>query len=119
MTGARPQAGTVAEEAAKLAEALQGWAGTQAGAPAAGLLGALDGHIATGGAECRLCPLCRLIALAREAGPEVFDHLSDAAVSFLQAARSLAEAYRDAGRPAGGVERIDLDDTGAEDAEWD
>jgi hypothetical protein len=118
VTGADTGTGSVADEAARLADALQGWAATHAGTPAAGLLGALDGHVATGAAECRLCPLCRLIAVARDAGPEVYDHLSDAMVAALQAVRTLAEAYRESSRPAG-VERIDLDDSGAEDDGWD
>lgn len=118
MSGTRTEPGSVADEAARLAEALQGWATTHTGTPAAGLLGALDGHVATGTAECQLCPLCRLIAVARDAGPEVYDHLSDAMVAMLQAVRALAEAYRESSRPAG-VERIDLDDSGAEDDGWD
>jgi hypothetical protein len=118
VTDARTEPGSVADEAARLADALQEWAATHAGTPAAGLLGALDGHVATGAADCRLCPVCRLIAVARDAGPEVYDHLSDAMVAVLHAVRLLAEAYRDASRPAG-VERIDLDDSGAEDDGWD
>jgi hypothetical protein len=39
-------------------------------------------------------------------------------VAVLHAVRLLAEAYRDASRPAE-VERIDLDDSGAEDDGWD
>jgi hypothetical protein len=118
VTAPRTETGSVADEAARLAEALQEWATTHAGVPAAGLLGALDGHVATGSAECRLCPLCRLIALARDAGPEVYDHLSDAMVAALRAVRAMAAAYRESSRPAG-VERIDLDDSGAEDDGWD
>jgi hypothetical protein len=118
VTAPRTETGTVADEAARLAEALQAWATTQAGVPAAGLLGALDGHVATGAPECRLCPLCRFITVARDAGPEVYDHLSDAMVALLHAVRALAEAYRDSSRPAG-VERIDLDDSGLEDDGWD
>ena len=118
MTAPHTETGTVADEAARLAEALQAWATTQAGASATGLLGALDGHVATGAPECRLCPLCRFITVARDAGPDVYDHLSDAMAAVLHAVRALAEAYRDSSRPAG-VERIDLDDSGLEDDGWD
>ena len=118
MTDAGAGPGTLAEEAARLAEALQDWATTHAGTPTSGLLGALDDHVATGSTECRLCPVCRLIAVARDAGPDVTRHLSDALVSGLQAVRLLAEAYRDVARPTG-VERIDLNDFGAEDDGWD
>lgn len=116
-----PPVGSLAEEAAKLAEALQdftrnrgsGWARTA------------DAHLATGSAECRLCPVCRLIALARDTGPEVADHLADATASLLQAVRVVAEGYRDReaspeGRTAGeGPDREHITLIDEEDLPWD
>jgi hypothetical protein len=116
--------GSIAEEAAKLLGALQGWASEGAGdaaSGAAGLLHDLNEHVATGGAECRYCPLCRAISAVRETSPEVKEHLATAATSLLHAATELLQARAGqggaAGRP-GPVEKIDLDD--ADDAdEWE
>lgn len=125
--------GSVAEEAARLLGALQGWAGdgTDEGpAGGAGLLGSLNEHIATGDPECRYCPLCQVISAFRETSPEVRHHLSTAASSLLQAATGVLQAAagqgagqgtgQGAGQGAGAdrhdpVQRIDLDD----DSEWE
>jgi hypothetical protein len=117
------EVGTIGEEAAKLLEALQGWAAGAAGsgageaAEAAGGLGErlsdLHEHLATGATECSYCPLCRAIALFRETTPEVRTHLSVAASSLLQAAAGLLETRVPTARPASGVEKIDLDDDGS------
>jgi hypothetical protein len=59
-------------------------------------------HIATGSAECRLCPICRTIAAARNSGPDVVDYVMDAGESLMAAAREAAAAYersRRADRP--------------------
>ena len=94
-------AGSVGDEAAKLVEALTEWARGAAG-------GELP--LATGSEECALCPLCKLIALARRARPETFTHLADAPTAFLAAVRTVVETH-DHARSNGhnGVERIDLD----------
>jgi hypothetical protein len=125
-SGARPGGeeplGSVAEEAAKLLDALQGWAreggGEAAGAAAAGLGGRLkdiDEHLATGGAECTWCPVCRAVAVVRQTSPEVRTHLATAASSLLQAAAGLLDAHaQGATRPASGVQKIDLDEA----TEW-
>ncbi len=96
-----PGLGTAAEEAARLFEALQDWARrTGAGA---------SEHIATGSAECQLCPLCQLLSLARAAQPEVFAHLSDASASLLSAVRAAMDAHeRDWAARRGTVEHIDI-----------
>ncbi len=112
--------GSVAEEAAKLLEALQGWAKDSASdyagatAAAAGTLRDINDHIATGGQDCRYCPVCRVIALVRETSPEVKAHLASAAGSLMQAAASamathVAEQNRSA-RSEQSVEKIDLSD---------
>jgi hypothetical protein len=136
--------GSVAEEAARLLGALQGWA--REGAPegsagaaastASAALHDLNEHIATGGEDCRYCPVCRTIAALRQTSPEVKDHLATAAVSLLHAATGVLEARGGAdsggrpgpgGRPGSGgrarrdqdpVEKIDLSDD-ADDTEWE
>lgn len=88
--------GSVGEEAAKLLGALQDWARDSGGdyaeaasglvEGAAASLDSLNEHIATGGQDCRYCPLCRAIAAARATSPEVRQHLIAAGSSLLQAA---------------------------------
>ncbi len=118
----RDSVGSVAEEAVKLAEALQEWASRQAGGAGpgagtsgadiyrllAGALGASSEHVATGSAECRVCPICRMIGLARGAGPDFQTHLADAGVAVLRAAAAAAEAVGKP-RPDPDFEHIDLD----------
>lgn len=92
-------AGPLGEEAARLVEALTEWA---------------RGHgdevpIATGSAECRLCPVCQLLTLMRHARPETFAHLMDATAALAAAARTVVESHQH-GAAGPGVERIDLDD---------
>jgi hypothetical protein len=129
------EVGSVAEEAAKLFEALQGWAkdaglgtaaGEEGGGPTggwgAGLGAAFAGmgeHLATGAPECGYCPLCRAIALVRGTSPEVRHHLAAAAGSLLHAAAGLLETTvpeNRSGAGGPGVEKIDLDDDGPS---WD
>jgi hypothetical protein len=90
--------GSVTEEAAKLWEALQEWAG----------------RTATGSAvpspECSVCPLCRLLGTVRETRPEVFAHLSTAASALSAALAELVVAHErewSSPRPAD-IERIDI-----------
>jgi hypothetical protein len=139
--GARgPDVGSVGEEAAKLFGALSGWAREQAGeqaagaapvaesdpaaaaqgladalaGPLAGFLGNVNEHIATGGADCRFCPVCQVIHAVRETNPEVRQQLTSAASSLLHAAAGLLAT--EVPRPgAPGVEKIDL----SEDTSWD
>jgi hypothetical protein len=99
--------GSVAAEAVKLLGALADWA--KDATPD------LEAHLATGAAECTYCPICRSVHLARGLRPEVRDQLVTAASSALQALSGLLAAATPEGRDArGGVEHIDLDDTG----EW-
>lgn len=100
----REQVGSVAEEAAKLFEAL---------------------HVGTGDAECTYCPVCRAMAMLRQTSPEVQEHLAQAATHLLHAgaaflesrtARTAEGAAGDASESPSRVERIDLDDDGAD---WD
>jgi hypothetical protein len=119
--------GSVAEEAVKLLEALQGWAresgADYADAAAAAAAGAsstahrVSEHLATGSAECRYCPLCQVIAAVRGTPPEVREHLASAATSLLHAVSGLlATVVPEQGVRGGApVERIDLDDEEWED----
>jgi hypothetical protein len=102
--GAGSAAGPLAEEAARLVEAMSQWAREHAGPVA----GDLADHVG-GAEECRLCPFCQAIALMRSARPETYAHLLEAATAMAAAMRSVAET---AGRRGGGsaVTRIDLDD---------
>lgn len=123
----RPEVGSVGEEAVKLFGALADLArqqGTEVGASLGGLVdhaGSLakevNDHIATDSAECRYCPVCRVVHAVRETSPEVKTHLLTAATSLLQAAAGMLEtpAPDQAGPQRGPeVQRIDLD--GGDDA---
>lgn len=77
-----PPLGSAAEEAAKLFAAAEQWARSRAG-------GLLDKeHVATGSAECSVCPLCRTVHALRQVQPETVEHLLDAAASVVAALRS-------------------------------
>jgi hypothetical protein len=92
------QVGTAAEEAARLLSAVQEWARAR-----------FDGeHLATGGAECQVCPLCQGIALLRQMKPETTEHLLDAAASFVAALMSAVAAPAAAGGSSSRVEPIDI-----------
>ena len=94
--------GSVGDEAAKLLGALAGWASDHARE--------VDGHIATGSAECLYCPVCRTVHAVRQASPEVKAQLASAAASFLEAAAGLLAASGSADPPASRVQHIDLED---------
>lgn len=98
MTAAQP--GPLAEEAARLVEAIGEWARGAVGEPLQGV-----GE----GAECQICPLCQLLALARRTQPETFGHLVDAATSMMAALRSVVDQHGHHERSDGGVQRIDLE----------
>ncbi len=95
--------GSAAQEASRLFEAVQEWARHSAE-------GGVSEHVATGSAECQLCPICQLIGALRGTRPEVVEHLADAAGSLLAALRAAIDAHeRDwTARRAPGVERIDI-----------
>ncbi|XVQ13654.1 hypothetical protein ACQP1W_14280 [Spirillospora sp. CA-255316] len=50
-------------------------------------------RIATGAPECRDCPVCRAIAVARASGDDVREHLRQAGRSLLAAATDVAAAF--------------------------
>jgi hypothetical protein len=123
--GGQEPVGSVGEEAAKLLGALSGWArdqGSDYAGSAAGAAGAfahkvqdVDEHIATGGEDCRYCPVCQVIHVVRQTSPEVRTHLSVAASSLLQAAAGLLATNTASHTRSPSVEKIDLD----ADATWD
>ena len=118
--------GSLGEEAAKLLGALSGWAREHAdetgdalsgfAAHAAASAHDLNEHLATGSAECTVCPVCRTIHAVRQLSPEVTSHLATAMTALAQAAAAMMATPdpRTQGQaPDGGdVEHIDLD------AEW-
>jgi hypothetical protein len=121
-------AGTIAEEATRLLHALQDWAeesgSDYAAAAASAAAGAtstarrVNEHVATGGAECRYCPVCQVISAVRGTPPEVRQHLTSAATSLLHAvAGVLATPVPDPGATTreAPVEKIDLSDDEGED----
>jgi len=127
-----PAVGSVGEEAAKLFGAFADLArerGSDLGDGLGGLAGHaaamaqdVEGHFATGAAECRYCPVCRVVHAVRESRPEVRAHLMTAASSLIQAAAALMEPPREdaPGSQRGAeVERIDLDDDDLPDEDRD
>jgi hypothetical protein len=115
--------GTLAEEATKLLLALQGWA-KESGSDYAGAAAdaathvhaaasGINEHIATGGEDCRYCPVCQVISAVRGTSPEVKEHLSAAATSVLAAVSGLMETRlpdRSRRAPEEPLEKIDLSD---------
>jgi hypothetical protein len=105
--------GATAEEAARLVDALGQWlAARSASRPSGpGDLGYLTTHIATGSAECKLCPLCQLISLARQSSPELAHRLDDAMEALLALARTALDGLerpRAAKPTRPGFETIDI-----------
>ena len=131
MSNEKEPVGSVADEAAKLLAALQGWAkdtgGDHAAASAEGaaqsasaIFREINEHIATDGANCKYCPLCQVISTARQLSPEVKEHLASATTSLLRAIiRAMARDVQDPTQQRSGppVEKIDLSDDGWEDDE--
>ncbi len=102
--------GSLAEEAAKLIVAIQGWAeGVQAATePEAGSQHDPEHSHDPVSAECRFCPFCTAVRLARATTPEVRDHFSSAVSSLALAVKGLLD---DPPPPAAGTspaEKIDL-----------
>ncbi|MGQ0846072.1 MAG: hypothetical protein ACT4QF_18255 [Sporichthyaceae bacterium] len=98
--------GGAAHEAARLVEALGEWLGTHASADGPAWTQTGEEAIATGTAECRLCPVCRLIAIARAASPEVVAHLDDALRSLLAALKCAGPARTSSNGSGSGFETI-------------
>jgi hypothetical protein len=93
--------GPLGEETARLVDALSEWARGHVGGEAS---------IATGSAECKLCPVCQLLTVMRQARPETFAHLLEASAALTAALRSVVEGHAHGDTSHGGVQRIDLDE---------
>ncbi len=116
------EVGSLGEEAAKLLGALSGWAREHVEEAGDGLSGLaaqaaasahdLDEHLATGSAECTVCPVCRTVHAVRQLSPEVKAHLATAMTSISQAAAALLSTPDPRAEDRGDVEHIDLG------AEW-
>ena len=118
------EVGSVADEAAKLFGALSDWArdhGSDLGQGLSGLAAQaatsareVNDHVATGGAECTYCPICRTVHLVRQTSPEVRDppgrggRVAHAGGGRGARRRRAGRAPRRRGR-GDGVEHIDLD----------
>jgi hypothetical protein len=134
MSAAEPEpVGTLAEEAAKLFAAIQSWAADRE--PAAATRRSEDeepGPVQPdplqpdaedvddpqrthrhpdpepGSTECRWCPHCQLVRMAKATSPDVREHLSQAALSLALALKGLLEEPERTARRAAPVEKIDL-----------
>jgi hypothetical protein len=136
----RPPVGSVAEEAARLLDAVEGWAGSHgyaAGSPepaAAPEDGGQDGAphpCPTCGAQngagqavvCQLCPVCQGLGLLRSVRPETVDRLADLAGALAATLREVAANRRATARPsgaeggAGRVQDIPVDEDEDEDGD--
>jgi hypothetical protein len=112
--------GSLGEETAKLLGALSGWAREHAGDAGEGLSGLaaqaaasahdLNEHLATGSAECTVCPVCRTVHAVRQLSPEVTSHLTSAMASLAQAAAAIMATTHPNAPQDGDVEHIDLTD---------
>jgi hypothetical protein len=100
--------GSVGEEAARLADAVGGWARSMFPGPGE--------QLATGAPECRYCPFCRLLAVLRGDRPEVTERVAEAAAAVADAFRAVADALA---RPAGSAWSAATDGTAGRDARAD
>ncbi len=98
--------GSAAEEAAKLFAAMEDWTRRKAGH----LLD--EEHVATGSAECQVCPVCQGIGALRHVRPEAVEHLLDATASFVAALKAALaqppEAEPEPARRPSSVQHIDI-----------
>ncbi|WP_439936375.1 hypothetical protein ACS3YM_10420 [Nocardia sp. N13] len=123
--GGADDVGSLGEEAAKLLGALSGWAREQATEAGDGLSGFaahaaaaahdVNEHLATGAAECTVCPLCRTVHAVRQLSPEVKAHLTTAVTSLVHAAAAVMATSDSSGARGSDVEHIDLGDEWPED----
>ena len=117
--------GSLGDEAAKLLGALSGWARDHAGEASEGLSGFaahaaasahdLNEHLATGSAECTVCPVCRTVHAVRQLSPEVKAHLATAMTSLAQAAAAVMATSTPRTEGEVDVEHIDVGDDWPED----
>ena len=90
--------GSAAEEAGRLFAAVQDWARARFD----------HEHLATGSAECQVCPVCQAVAALRQVRPETVEHLLDAAASFVAALKSTMPTPSPDAPRGSGVQHIDV-----------
>lgn len=96
-SSAVPPHGSLAEEAAKLAEVAQLWLRDRTGHAADDPWAEATAPDASGEPpECRTCPVCRAKRFVRDVNPEVLEHLSDAAASLASAVAAMSSKDRPA-----------------------
>jgi hypothetical protein len=101
----------MAEEAAKLFGAVEGWLHSARGGPAPDTEQAEPAEHSALGPECRVCPFCQLVHVVRGSRPELLEHLAEAATHLALALRvgiEQSEHRWAARRPDAGVEHIDI-----------
>jgi hypothetical protein len=106
-------AGSLGEEAARLAAAVQDWL---RGFPDVRRTAGEAGHQARPDAaqagevppECLVCPACQVLRLVRGTRPEVYGHLADAAASLSAALREMTADGAPGAARRDNVEHIDL-----------
>lgn len=92
--------GTLAEEAARLAEAAQQWLVERAGSGGHDVWAdAIDGMADGAPPECRTCPICRARRLMAGVNPDVLAHLSEAAAALGAAVRAMSKPTDPSARP--------------------
>lgn len=103
MTPADEPLGSAAHEASRLLDSLKEWLDAR---------GASDLPLATGGPECKVCPICLAVSALRDRNPEVVEQLGKAGEALLAALRS-AVSDHEKGWAAGrtpDVEPITIDE---------
>jgi hypothetical protein len=139
---ARPPVGSVAEETARLLDALLAGTGAPGQDEASGtayrtgatdqpLAGKADaepcptcGHVPgtapdpPEGDVCRLCPVCQLLRVVRTVRPETLDRLADLAAAVTETLRDVAASrWRESGSPPERRERPEVEDIQVEGEE--
>jgi hypothetical protein len=100
--------GSLGEEAARLADAVQEWLRSAPGQRGRDVWATATSP-SQDAAECRVCPVCQALRVLRSTRPETFEHLADAAASFAAALRGLVVDQSARPRQQGDtVEHIDL-----------
>lgn len=106
--------GSVAEETARLLEALMGVQADPAGAAREAPEATAGEHTHTPGAAedvCRLCPVCQLLRVARSVSPQTLDRLADLASAVTETLREVAAArWQDTGRKPEATQRPQTQD---------
>ncbi len=125
--GHDPDVGSLAEEATKLLGAINDWAREHGSGLGEGVSGMsdhataaahdLNDHLATGSAECTVCPICRTVHAARHLSPEVKNHLASAAASLMHAAAGMLATTATPAEPASGAGMVHIDLDGPTD-DW-